>query len=344
MPAPAPERKHNARSYAWIVPPVAVLAAVAIGWTAFWYFTSRRSAAAFAEWMSNEAQAGRIWSCAGQKIGGFPFSVEISCAIAVFQGEVLGSKMTAALGALRATAPLLRPGNVLVKLEPPLKVRAGSGAVDATVHWDGLYLETDYEAGALERLSLVGRELRLDGIVGGRDAGQNTAESISGTFSPSQARQDHAYDARITLIQGNIPALTGLLDTKAPVMVQLDSTISQVNPAGGGSLSANLENWRMANGHADVKAWLESGPVTFEAKGSLNLDPEHRPHGKLDATLTGFENALRQMQIDPALLSAGRALSGLLGSTSKLKLPVIFSEGIVRIGPLPTPVQISPLY
>lgn len=344
MPAAAQKRKQSARSYAWIVPPVAVLALVVTGWSVFWFYMSRQSAAAFTEWMSNEAQSGRIWSCSGQKTGGFPFSAEISCDSAVFQGEVLGSKMTATFGAVRATAPLLRPGNVLAKIEPPLKLKAGSGALDVNIQWDGLYVETDFEMGALERLSLVGRELRLDGIVGGRDAGVNTAESLSGTFSPSQARQDHAYDARITLTQGNIPALTGLLDTKAPVMAQLDSTISQVNPAGAGSLSANLESWRTANGRADVTAWLESGPVTFEAKGSLNLDPEHRPRGKFDATLTGFENALRQLQIDPALLSAGRALSGLLGSTSKLKLPVVFSEGLVRIGPLPAPVQISPLY
>jgi hypothetical protein len=76
-----PKTKQRVAAYSWLLPSVAVVMAVAFGWSVFWYVKSREAAAAVTAWMMHEAQLGRAWSCPTQKTGGFPFSVEISLTV-----------------------------------------------------------------------------------------------------------------------------------------------------------------------------------------------------------------------------------------------------------------------
>src|ERR1700720_1330137 len=95
MQSKGPRTKQRQTAYSWLLPPVAVI--MAIGWPVFWYVKSRETAAAVTAWMTHEAQLGRTWSCPDQKTGGFPFSVEISCANLHLEGEILGKTMSGTL-------------------------------------------------------------------------------------------------------------------------------------------------------------------------------------------------------------------------------------------------------
>ncbi|MGH6830268.1 MAG: DUF2125 domain-containing protein, partial [Methylocella sp.] len=90
---------------------------------------------------------------------------------------------------------------------------------------------------------------------------------------------------------------------------------------------------------------LTSGHTVFDAKGGFDLDGQHRMQGKLDASFAGLDKAFRHLGVDPALITAGQVLSGLLGGgTGRLNLPLTFSEGFLSIGPVRTQIQIPPLY
>jgi hypothetical protein len=163
-------------------------------------------------------------------------------------------------------------------------------------------------------------------------------------------RHDNAYDFMFTFNQGSIPALNSLLDTQLPIDMQVGGTISQVDLRGAETLQDFLENWRAANGHVDLTTgWLTSGHIIFDGKGGLDLDGQHRVNGKLDASFAGLDKAFRRLGIDPALISAGQVLSGLLGGgqgggTGRMNLPLTFSGGFLSIGPVRTQIQIPPLY
>ena len=163
-------------------------------------------------------------------------------------------------------------------------------------------------------------------------------------------RRDQAYDFMFTVNQGAIPALNSLLDTQLPIDVQVGGTISQVDLRGAETLQDFLENWRSANGHVDLTtAWLTSGQMILDAKGGLDLDGQHRVKGKLDASFAGLDKTFRQLGVDPALITAGQVLSGLLGGsrgggTGRMNLPLTVSEGFLSIGPVRTQIQIPPLY
>jgi hypothetical protein len=343
-----PETKQRLTTYSWLLPPVAVIMAVAIGWPVFWYVKSRQTASAVTAWMTHEARLGRAWSCPTQKTGGFPFSVEISCANLLFQGDVLGKALTGTVRGFRATSPLLRTDNVLAQLDPPFAAKTSDGTFDITMQWGELFLDLEGQPGALDRLSLSGNQVQLQGKV----AGMGAVDGASGDVNVVLARNRyaHAYVFMFTFNQGSIPALNSLLDTQLPIDMQVGGRISQVDLRGAETLQDFLENWRAANGHVDLTTgWLTSGHIIFDAKGGLDLDGQHRVKGKLDASFAGLDKAFRQLGVDPALINAGQVLAGLLGggqgaSTGRMNLPLTFSEGFLSIGPVRTQIQIPPLY
>ncbi len=350
MHSKGPKTKQRLNAYSLLLPPVVVLLAVVIGWPVFWYVKSRQTAAAVTAWMTHEAQLGRAWSCPDQKTGGFPFSVEISCANLLFQGEILGKTMTGTLRGFRATSPLLRTGNVLARIDPPFIAKTSDGTVDITMQWRELFLDLEGQPGAIDRVILAGNQVRLQGKIGGIDPVEGAFGDVSSYFVLMKDRHDHAYDFMVSFNQGSIPALSSLLDTQLPIDMQVRGTISQVDLRGAEPLQDFLENWRAANGHVDITTeWLTSGHIIFDAKGGFDLDGQHRVKGKLDASFAGFDKAFRQLGVDPALITAGQALSGLLGGgqsggTGRLNLPLTFSEGFLSIGPVRTQIQIPPLY
>jgi len=348
MQSKGPKTKQRLTAYSWLLPPVAVVMAVAIGWPAFWYVKSRETAAAVTAWMTHEAQLGRAWSCPSQKIGGFPFSVEISCATLLFQGEILGKTLTGTVRGFRAISPLLRTGNVLAQVDPPFAAKTSDSTFDITMQWGGLFLNLEGQPGALDRLSLSGNQVRLQGKVGGTGAVDGASGDVNVVLARN--RYDHAYDFMFTFNQGSIPALNSLLDTQLPIDMQVGGTISQVDLRGAETLQDFLENWRAANGHVDLTTgWLTSGQIIFDGKGGLDLDGQHRVKGKLDASFVGLDKAFRELGVDPALITAGQVLAGLLGggqgaSAGRMNLPLTFSEGFLSIGPVRTQIKIPPLY
>jgi hypothetical protein len=350
MLSKGPKTMQRRNAYSWLLPPVAVVMAGVIGWPVFWYVKARETAAAVTAWTANEARLGRAWSCPTQKTGGFPFSVEISCANLLFQGEILGKKMAGTLRGFRATSPLLRTANVLAQLDPPFAAKTSDGTFDITMQWGELFLDLEGRPGALERLFLSGKQVRLQGKIGGIGPVEGEFGDVSGDFVLRQDRHDHAYGFTVSFNQGLVPALGTLLDTQLPVDAQAGGTISQVDLRGAETLQDFLENWRSANGHVDITtAWLTSGHMIFDAKGGLDLDGQHRVKGKLDASFAGLDKAFRRLGVDPVLITAGQVLSRLLGGgqgggAGRMNLPLTFSEGFLSIGPVRTQIQIPPLY
>jgi hypothetical protein len=199
-------------------------------------------------------------------------------------------------------------------------------------------------------MSLSGDQIKMQGKVAGADVGTTAFDEFNSYFVLSPGRHDRAYDVLVSFNQGAVPPINKFLGTEHPLALDLEATVSQVDFSGAPSIEDALDKWRAANGQLDVTAaWLTSGSIIFDAKGGLNLDEQHRPQGKLDASFGGFEKAFRNLNVDPALLKAGEALSGLLNGshdsgTGRLNLPVTLADGALTIGQVRTPIEIAPLY
>jgi len=343
------ETTHRSTAYYLVFVPATVLLTIVVGWSIFWYVVSRQTAAAVTSWMTHEAQLGRSWSCPDRKISGYPFTVEVSCANLLFQGTILDKTLTGTVRGFQATSPLLRTDNLLVRVDPPFAAKTSDGTVDFTIQWAEFFIELEGQPSAFGGVALAGTQIKVQGKAGAMDPLEGEVGEFDGHLSLSPDRHDKACDFMFSFNDGAIPALNHLLDSQAATGVQFGGTISQAEVGSAGSLAEFLEKWRSENGHIEITtARLTSGGSLFEGKGGLGLDDEHRIKGKIEAGFAGFDNAFRQLNIDPGLIKAGQVLSGLLGKgdavPGRLYLPVTFSEGFLSVGPLRTSIQIPPLY
>ena len=55
-----------------------VLALIA-GWSGFWKFAAGKAQETIEGWRARESKSGRIYNCASQSVGGFPFRIEVNC-------------------------------------------------------------------------------------------------------------------------------------------------------------------------------------------------------------------------------------------------------------------------
>ncbi|HTV32566.1 MAG TPA: DUF2125 domain-containing protein [Methylocella sp.] len=341
--------KERSSAYSHFFIPAAFLLVIAVAWSIFWFFVSRQTAAAVDHWLAQEERLGRNWSCPDRKIGGYPFKIEISCSDLAFSGRIAGAVMTGSVRGFQATSPLLRRDDLLVRLEPPFDATTEDGTVDMSLDWKDLYVQLEGPPGAYEQLVLAGTDVQLQGRAADLPPLDGHFSELRSHLSLAQDRNDNSYDFTFAVNDGVLPALGQILNMQDSLYVQLGGTLSQV-PAGNVQTFADfLEQWRAAKGHLDIaSARLRSGGVQFEATGGLDLDPQHRLNGKLDAVLAGFDKVFRQLNLDPGLFAAGKGLAGILGKGSgtpgRLDLPVGFSAGQVLLGHVPTPFQIPPLY
>ena len=78
-------RRSGGRRYVVLL--LLVLALFA-GWSALWWYAAGKAEETIAGWIAREAQAGRVYTCGSQTLGGYPFRIEVDCrnADAQFRG------------------------------------------------------------------------------------------------------------------------------------------------------------------------------------------------------------------------------------------------------------------
>ncbi len=328
----------------------AIVLAVVIGWSILWLIMSRQSVSILTSWMADETQRGRLWTCPNQKTGGYPFTVTVSCTDLLFQGEVLGKKVTGTVHGFRASAPLLRTDGLFAEMDPPFAAKSSDGTMDLTAQWTYLALDLEGQPETFERIALIGDGIVLQGRVGGTDVIQGKVADFHSYVVLASNRHDYAYDFMFGFNDGSFPALNSFLDTQLPVSASIAGVISQADTTNVHTVTEFLEKWRAANGRIDITtARLRSGTIAFDATGQLDLDTEHRVEGKLETEFGGLDKALHHLNVDPALLTAGQVLSGILGGSQgatagRVKFPLTVSDGRVSIGPVRTSIEIPPLY
>jgi hypothetical protein len=339
-----------------VIVPLVLVALVVVGWSIYWYMASKTAEAALAAWTAREAEAGRAWICPSQKLGGYPFTVEISCANATFQGTLLGTtKLTGTLAQFRAATQLIEPNVLVAELDPPFVAKTSDGSLNIVVQWSKLTFETEGTPKALERVSLVGHEVLAQGTMG--DLGMTKFDI--GRFNTYAVRiperADLAYRFMLGVNNLSAPALERIVDIAARTGFSFEGTITRADFGGSAPIEDQIERWRTSNGHIDVKAArFSSGARKFEAQGGLDLDDAHRVRGQLDAEIADFDQILQQLGVDPVIISAGSALADMLRNKSqtdgsrhglsRLHVPLTISDGHLSVGPVRTSIQFPPLY
>lgn len=339
---PAPRRVSRLGLYL----PVAILAIVALGWSASWFYIRERVKSGLDEWIGKEASASRRWTCADRDIGGYPFRIEIRCAdFTVDRGD-----LSASVGKLTVVAQVYRPRHVIAEASGPLRLKSGNAEANGT--WKSLRTSVITAPGGFDLASLVAEEPKIalrDPHLGNFDVSSKQFEAHLRPDPSERTTIDIALNSQGAVI----PGLDQLVGGTEPANIDILLTATKAVLLPRRPVIAEFEPWRAAGGRADLqKLTLAKGALRLEGTGNIAIDAEHRPEGQIEIQAAGLGGFLGQLASNNggllgALLGGGRKAQAAEAGEGKLRRlpPLQIQGGRLLVGPLPIPgLRIPRLY
>ena len=155
-----------------------IVFALIAGWTAFWKLAAGKAETAIDGWRAREAKAGRIYTCASQDVGGFPFRIEVNCDQAAALLRTNQPPIELRTSSLLMVAQVYQPGLLISEFRGPLTVGEPGKAPEFVADWKLAQSSVRGTPSAPERGSLVFDLLSV--------------ERVNGTARESMARARHA--------------------------------------------------------------------------------------------------------------------------------------------------------
>ena len=351
MPAQTrvPRRASRLRLYL----PFALLALLAIAWSAAWFIVRGRTLAGMDEWVAAEAAAGRQWTCRDRRSGGFPFRVEIACS-----GLSLDRPdLTAAVGPVVAVAQIYRLGHIIIEARGPLQIASGPTRVNT--EWRLLQASVVLASGTFQRLAVAVDDPKVKANSPGIGPLDLSARRLEVHARPDPADRTFG-DLAVTVAGSVLPGLDALVGGSEAADLDLVLRVSRLADLPARSIPAELERWRNAGGQIDIqRARMVKGPRRLEAQGRLAIDAAHRPTGEIRGEVAAIEGLLGRFVGDNSGM-AGAFLGALLGGGKPAEIrqptdpnaprmkpipPLRIENGRLSVGPLQIPnIRIPALY
>lgn len=314
----------------------ASLAAISLGYVAYWRSIAASVEAGLYDFATAERARGRTAQFEVQGIGGFPFWITVELADAFLADSPQAFGWLVATPALSARARPWSLGNVAASVP---------GGQVLRVEWQGgaVVIEATGATGAAEirpggRLRAL--SLAAPAAVFGPGADFQAEEiRLSARHDPA----GDALDATLTLARV-IPPPTLAPPFAAPITAAALTARVAAPAALAGGVGA-LAAWRAAGGRLDVPSFAaEWGKLRLEAAGTIRLDALLRPEGLLELRGQGYQGVL------DGLVAGGRLaerpanlIRALLDALAErradgertLALPLEAKGGSLFLGPLP---------
>lgn len=337
----------------WLYAPFVLIAALAAGWTGFWFVVRGRVAEAVDVALAREAGLGRSWTCADRRIEGFPFRVELRCASLSLTSARWGEAVRARTGAAVAVGQIYTPGLVIAQIAGPLQAVLPEGRT-FDLGWTGLEASLTHKAGDPERVAIVMTAPNATLTAPGQPTETWRAAAFEAHLrrNPTRPAADQAVDLAISVKGSVLPTLDQLLGIAEPGDVDIQATATQTEAFRIGLNPDALEAWRNAGGQIDLTKLVSvKGSARIEATGQFLLDQTHRVAGQVQASLAGIRQ-IAGIPVGGFTAGLGALLGGRLGAQLPGAAPgltplptIVLREGRVYLGPIRLPLQpLAPLY
>ena len=199
-------RRRTGRRYVILV---FVVLAVIAGWTGFWKFASDRAQQTIDGWRAREAKSGRIYDCGSQRVGGFPFRIEVTCdqASAVFRSNEPPMELKAA--SLLVVAQVYQPGRIISEFHGPLTIGQPGKEPEFLTSWKLAQSSVRGTPAAPQRASIVFDDPVVDRVTG--TARQNLLRArhieVHGRIAEGSVTNQPVIEVALQLDQASSPAL-----------------------------------------------------------------------------------------------------------------------------------------
>ena len=320
----APERRpgkravHPVRRRRWaILAPIGIVIVLALIWVWLWYYASSIAGRTLAGWVEREAEAGRVYSCGSQSVGGFPFRIEANCIDAAAQ---VGSKpplyavKTKAIG---FTAEVWHPTRLVGEISGPMTVADASQSPSWSADW------------ARARLTVLGLppdpeavSIRLDGAhvdrvgVASTIFGVKTADLQDRVIGGSP--HDHPV-IQITLrVTGAIaPTLHPVL--AEPIEGEIDAVVRGLQDLSPKPWAARFHELQTApDGGIEIKSLrLARANVIVVGTGKLSVNAQGKLDGLINVAIVGIEYLVPLLGVDRLIGEGIDRLAGTKGAATQ---------------------------
>lgn len=335
--------------------PVAFLIVLLAGWSAFWFVARARVHDAVTIWLAQEAEQQRQWSCPDRTVSGFPFRFEVRCSDLRFSGVTPAGNVNGTLAHFIAVAQVYQPNHVVIEAQGPLITDQENGE-RLTLDWQSFDASAVFSGNQLDRFAMI---INQPIVMAGKDSQavelmQAKSWESHLRIDPERPSDDHVYDIAFTLSDAKMPALDALLGTHDTANIVFRGAITEAAPFTAKAPSVELERWRLAGGVLEIdEISLTKGSQRLQARGQLSIDEQHRPQGRIEASVLGLEEVLthfgfggrnsKVMTGGLAILGNGKTQSDNTHQPLTALPPITIREGQLFIGPFGI-TQISPLY
>lgn len=344
--------------------------ALAAGWTGFWKFAAGKAETAIDGWRAREAQAGRIYTCGSQNIGGFPFRIEVNCgqASALLRSNQPPIELNAT--GLVMVAQVYQPGLLISEFRGPLTAGEPGKSPEFIADWKLAQSSVRGTPTAPERGSLVFDLLSVDRVKGTARESMLRARhaEIHGRMAEGSAANRPVIEVAVQIDQGTAPNLHPAATT--PINADVTAVLRGLSDFAPKPWSVRFRELQAAGGRIDItKARVQQGEILAIGGGALSLNGDGRLEGELRITMAGLEQFLAAIgaqqrvqtspnmdriagaldRLAPGLGDVARQQAGaniglginLIGEQTTLEgkravtLPLRLNDGAVYLGPIP---------
>jgi hypothetical protein len=356
-----------------LIAPVIVVAVLAVAWSGFWYFSTRKAQDLIAGWLAREAKLGRTYDCGSQSTGGYPFRIEVRCNDAVAELRNLAPAMWVKTRNVLIAAQVYEPTLLISEFTGPLTVGEAGQSPSFTANWTLAQTSVRGLPGSPERISIVFDNPAVERVSRAVASPVVTGKHVEFhvRLAEGDIRDRPVLDIALSARGASAPEVHPLL--AQPLDADFDTTLRGLHDLAPKPWPQRFRELQAAGGRIEIKqARVQQGETIAVAAGTLGLTESGRLDGELQVTVAGLNALLPALGIDKiapamanndkvnsALNALDRALPGLgalardraglglavgaafLGEQTQLeghkavRLPLRFNDGLVSLGPIP---------
>ena len=357
------------RRRSWPAILIVLLIVLAGLWAGAWYYGSGVLERTIDGWKAREAQAGRVYTCATQTIGGFPFGIEVRCADAA--AEFKSNRPPLALKArdMLISAHVWQPTVLTTELASPLTIAEPGQPVTIQANWRHAQTKVHGLPTSPESVSIAVEQPVVD-----RSAGENLFKAdrldLNGRLVSGTVQANPVIEMVLKLAGASAPSWHPAAAT--PVDADITAVLRGLKDFSPKPWPARFRELQAADGRIDItNARVQQRDTIAVATGSLGLSAGGRLNGELRLTVANLEAFLPTLGLDqmlsqekapsqlnnafgaldrlmPGLGNVARknaapmiaASVNLMGQATELEgkravmLPLRFDDGLVSLGPL----------
>jgi hypothetical protein len=288
-------------------PLVLVVILVVFGglWAGAWYYGAGVAARTIDGWKTREAKAGRVYTCANQTIGGFPFGIDIRCADP--GADFRSNQPPVALRAkdIIVTASVWQPTVLTTDFVGPMTVAEPGRETWITVTWQRAQTQVHGLPTSPEDVSIKVEQPLVNRTGDSQNLFKADRLDLDGHLLSGSVQDHPVIEAVLKFVAATAPYWHPAVAT--PIDADITAVLTGLRDFSPKPWRARFRELQAAGGKIEItKARVQQRDTIAVASGTLGLSPGGRLNGELRLTVANLESLMPTLGLD-RMLSQDRA-------------------------------------